>query len=354
MNADRKRALMKQYAGWALGAVAIASAGTVAAAPTQKPIMIDRQGSFAVGGKVLGDPATASLSCDHGYVEYAIPARPRAVSLVMWHSSSPAVWANRWDGGEGYQSLFLRRGYPVYIWDGPRVGRANWGCEEVTYKPGPARDQQNFISWRFGDAFMKWFPGVQFPTQDREAWNQATRARYDEFDTTQNAILQGDAGAQALDRIGPTVVLTNSAGGLRALLAATKTDNVKAIVAYENPGYVFPEGVGPEGKPAPFGPVHVPMAEFMKLTRFPIQFVFGDNIDKSKNWTEYLALCRQFVAVVNAHGGKAEILLLPSVGLKGNTHIPFADLNNVAVADQLSLFLKKHGLDAPAKPGSAR
>ena len=28
-----------------------------------------------------------------------------------------------------------------------------------------------------------------------------------------------------------------------------------------------------------------------------------------------------------------------------NTHIPFADLNNVAVADQLSLFLKKQGLD---------
>jgi len=35
----------------------------------------------------------------------------------------------------------------------------------------------------------------------------------------------------------------------------------------------------------------------------------------------------------------------PDAGLRGNTHIPFADLNNVAVADLLSRSLKAHGLD---------
>lgn len=337
----------------AIGAltVCLAFAGSALAAPAERsPIMIDREGSFAVAGQVSGDSANASLSCDHGFVEYQIPVRPRAVSLFMWHSSSVAVWQNRWDGGEGYQSLFLRRGYPVYLWDGPRVGRANWGCAETVYRPGTARDQQNFVAWRFGAKYPDWFPGVQFPTHDAEAWNQATRARYEEYDTTENAILQAGAAAKALDRIGPTVVLTNSAGGFRALLATmkTQTSNVRAIVAYENPGYVFPDGVGPEDKAAPFGPTHVSLSEFKKLTTIPIQFVFGDNIEKSKNWTGYVELCRQFVDVINAHGGKAEILFLPSAGLKGNTHIPFADLNNVAVADQLSLFLKKHGLDGPA------
>ena len=39
------------------------------------------------------------------------------------------------------------------------------------------------------------------------------------------------------------------------------------------------------------------------------------------------------------------MLKLTDAGLKGNTHIPFADMNNVAVADQLSKFLAKHGLD---------
>jgi hypothetical protein len=37
-------------------------------------------------------------------------------------------------------------------------------------------------------------------------------------------------------------------------------------------------------------------------------------------------------------------LLLPEVGLTGNTHLPFADLNNVAVADLLSKFLEDRGL----------
>jgi hypothetical protein len=56
-------------------------------------------------------------------------------------------------------------------------------------------------------------------------------------------------------------------------------------------------------------------------------------------------MSKQFADIVNAHGGHAEVLMLPSVGVKGNTHIAFADLNNVQVADQLSLFLKRNKLD---------
>jgi hypothetical protein len=108
----------------------------------------------------------------------------------------------------------------------------------------------------------------------------------------------------------------------------------------------FPEGDGPELKPdGPFGPIAVPLADFNKLTKIPMQFVWGDNIEKSPSWTAYVKLCEQFVTTVNKHGGHAEILHLPSVGLKGNTHIPFADLNNIEVADQLSLFLKNNHLD---------
>jgi hypothetical protein len=54
---------------------------------------------------------------------------------------------------------------------------------------------------------------------------------------------------------------------------------------------------------------------------------------------------RRFVAAVNAHGGDAELVHLPTIGIRGNTHLPFSDLNNVRVADLLSEFLKKHRLD---------
>jgi len=270
---------------------------------------------------------------------------PRRINLVMWHSAAATAWLNRWDGGEGYQSIFLRRGYPVYIWDGPHVGRANWGCTPNTYEPGSGRDQQNFVAWRFGEQYPNWFKGVQFPTKNPEAWNQASRARYLEFDTIENAQLQSDAAAKLMDRIGPSVALTNSAGGMRALLTALKTNNIAGIVMYENVGYLYPKGEGPGVPTTGFGPIEVPLEEFKKLTKVPMQVVWGDNVDKSANYSERLKHSRLFVETVNKYGGKATVLMLPEAGLKGNTHIPFADMNNVAVADLLSKFLAENGLD---------
>jgi hypothetical protein len=263
----------------------------------------------------------------------------------MWHSSSTAVWQNRWDGGEGYQGIFLRRGFPVYLWDGPRVGRGNWGCAPITYTPS-YRDQENFAAWRFGVTYPNWFPGVQFPINDPAAWEQATRARYDEFDTLENALLEAEAAGKALDRIGASVALTNSAGGWRAMMARLKSDNLVGIVAYETPGFIFPEGEGPAPNPkGPYGPHSVPLKEFMRLTQIPIQLVFGDNTDKRPIWAAALKTARQFAEIANAHGGKVEVLVLPDAGLTGNTHIAMADLNNEKVADLLSYWLRRQGLD---------
>jgi len=319
-------------------------AGCASNGASQGPLIIEKQGAFAVGGKTLGDPASSSLHCDHGVVEYQIPPRARAVNLLMWHSASAVAWQQRWDGGEGFQSIFLKRGYPVYLWDGPRVGRGNWGCVETTYTPRTGGDQQNFVAWRFGSAYPNWFEGVQFPKDDPEAWNRATRARYQEFDTVANAQLETDAAAVLADLIGPTVAITNSAGGLRALLTALKSDNIKGIVAYENVGWVYPKGEGPNVPEGPFGPVEVTLEEFRKLTRLPIQVVWGENVEKSATYTARLAESRRFVEIVNRYGGQAEVLVLPEAGLKGNTHLPFADLNNVAVADLLAKFLEDRGL----------
>jgi hypothetical protein len=329
--------------------IAVLAPGSVATqsqrSSASAPITIQKQGSFAVGGKVLGDPNTQSLHCDHGYVDYQIPVNPRRINLVMWHSAAATAWLNRWDGGEGFQSIFLRRGYPVYIWDGPQVGRANWGCTDHTYTAGAGRDQQNFIAWRFGDKYPNWFEGVQFPTNDPEAWNQASRARYLEFDTIDNARMQSDAAAKLMDRIGPSVALTNSAGGMRALLTALKTNNLVGIVMYENVGYLYPEGEGPGVPETGFGPISVPLEEFKRLTKIPLQIVWGDNVDKAATYAERYKMSMLFAETIRKYGGKAQVLRLPDAGLKGNTHIPFADMNNVAVADLLSKFLAENRLD---------
>jgi len=36
---------------------------------------------------------------------------------------------------------------------------------------------------------------------------------------------------------------------------------------------------------------------------------------------------------------------LPEIGITGNTHFPFSDLNNVAIADLMSGWLNEKGLD---------
>lgn len=312
--------------------------------PPDDVIMLRDQGSFEAGGSVIG-VAGATTRCDHGHVEYNIPLNYRATSLFLWHSSSAAVWQRRWDGAQGFESIFLRREFPVYIWDGPRVGRANYGCASYSYTPPQGADESNFKAWRFGPKIGTWFDGVQFPTRDAAAWDQAMRARYDEFDTVENARIEAKAAAAALEKIGPSVLVTNSAGGLRAMLTALESDKVVGIVAYETPGAVWPDDVAEKRKAGKYGPIYVSSAEFAKLTRIPIQFVWGDNVRASATWGPLAKETERLAELINVRGGSAEVVHLPDVGLHGNTHLPFADLNNGAVADLLSQFLARHGLD---------
>jgi hypothetical protein len=316
----------------------------------QRPITLSHSGGFPIGGKTITSPfiPNSTLSCDHGYMEYFIPWRPRRTSIVMWHSSHTQVWQNRWDGGPGFKDMFLRRDYPVYLWDGPRVGRANWACEPTQYTPN-YQDQSNFVAWMFGPNWPNWWDGVQFPTQDEEAWKQATRARYVEYDTKANVELQSDAAATAADsgRVGKDIVyLTNSAGGLRALLTATKsnTTNIKGIVAYESIGYVFPDNVNVTAGGGGFGPYVVPLEAFKKLAELSVvQFVWGDH--RLENSTSVIE-SRLAANLINLYGGNASVIKLrDDLGLKGNTHLPFADMNNGDVAGLLEEWLGENGLD---------
>ncbi len=350
--------------------IAATSSGTLAqdtGSKARDPIILDSSGGFVIGGKTQINPnnPNRSLSCDYGYMEYFLPVNPRRTSLVMWHSSSTQVWQNRWDGGEGFKDMFLRRRYPVYLWDGPRVGRANWGCASYTYTPNNSSDQGNFTAWNLGPAApagltptaFEWWSPSQFPTDNEQAWLDATRSRYLEFDLGSNIALQTDAAAVAADsgRLGNQIVyLTNSAGGLRAMVTTSKAtkNNIAGIVAYESIGYVFPIG-NPESPPnlcnlsgnaCAFGPVGIPQEDFNKLAKLKkIQFVWGDNRPETYTYVQQSRLCAK---LINDAGGNAEVLKLgEDAGLLGSTHIPFADRDNDKVAGLLDRLLKENGLD---------
>ena len=90
----------------------------------------------------------------------------------------------------------------------------------------------------------------------------------------------------------------------------------------------------------------------MKLTKIPIVIYYGDYIPAQPSvnpgqdgWRVRLAMARLWADAVNRHGGDVTVVHLPEIGIHGNTHFPFSDLNNVEIADVLAKFLKEKGLD---------
>ncbi len=86
-----------------------------------EPMVIQEQGSFAVGGTVITapgtfdpikqgaynpagtDPAGQTLHGDHAYVSYQVPVNARKLPLVFWHGhgESAKTWETTPDGREG-------------------------------------------------------------------------------------------------------------------------------------------------------------------------------------------------------------------------------------------------------------
>lgn len=56
-------------------------------------------------------------------------------------------------------------------------------------------------------------------------------------------------------------------------------------------------------------------------------------------------MAQLWVDKINQHGGQAQLVHLPDIGIYGNTHFPFSDLNNQQIAELLSQWLKQNKLD---------
>ena len=353
-------------AAWPLMA-ASAPAGQTSA----EPLVIEKQGSFAVGGTVVTTPGTfdpikqggfnprgvdsagQTLHGDHAYVFYQVPVGARRLPLVMWHGfgQSGKTWETTPDGREGFQTIFARRKFSVYLVDQPRRGRAARSTQAGNVPP-VADDQLWFGIFRLG-VWPDLYPGVQF-SRDPESLNQFFRQvvpNVGPIDLEVNAT----AVSALFDRIGPGILVTHSHSGGMGWRTAVKNRGVRAIVSFE-PGsnFPFPEGEVPaaiahvSGSAAGIG---VPLDEFRALTRIPVLIYYGDNIPEQPStnpgqdqWRANLALARQWRDAVNKRGGDVTVVHLPDAGLRGNTHFPMSDLNNLQIADHMNAFLEKKGL----------
>jgi hypothetical protein len=329
-----------------------------------EPLMIQEQGSFAVGGTVITtsgafdainrSPAGQTLHGDHAYVFYQKPVNARPLPLVFWHGIGQfsKTWETTPDGREGFQTIFLRRQFAAYMVDQPRRGRAGRSTLPATVTP--TTDEQDwFGTFRVG-VWPDFFPGVQF-AQDAETLNQYFRQITPDTGPLDPAI-NAEAVSALFEKIGAGILVTHSHAGGMGWRTAMKSNNVRAIVSYEpGSGFVFPEGEVPEPMPSAGGTlqaVGVPLSQFMALTKIPIIIFYGDNIPSEPianpgqdGWRVRLAMAKLWREAVNARGGDVTVIHLPDIGIHGNTHFPMSDLNNIQVADEMSKFLTAKKLD---------
>ncbi|MBQ7475975.1 MAG: alpha/beta fold hydrolase [Selenomonadaceae bacterium] len=342
-----------------------------------KPITLETQGSYAIGGTTIQHDGTFSTKNflspegqkaygDHAYVFYQIPVNAKKYPIIFQHggAQSKRTWESTPDGREGFQNIFLRKGYGVYLVDQPRIGEAGLSTQAASdanpWAGNPLyADKTLFMLSRVGlydGDTPRVFDNAAFPKdaasidQFQRSWTNYTG----ELDNDLNA----DVLAKLFDKVGPSILAAHSMGGTIAWRTTFRTDNVKAIVAFEPGGtpFVFPEGEVPEAEKATFemlgaSAMAVPLKDFMKLTKIPIVLYYGDNIKKSSElvgpdkWYTELDMAKKFVATINRHGGDATLVELPKVGLKGNTHFLMGDLNNKELADLVEQWLKSKGLD---------
>ena len=330
----------------------------------QKPLIIKDQGSFAIGGTVNTNPGVfdhikrtpegQTFHGDHAYVYYQIPGKSKKLPLIFWHGIGQfsKTWETTPDGRDGFQNIFLRRKFPVYIIDQPRRGNAGRSTVESTILPVP--DEQTwFGTFRVG-VWPNYFPGVQF-SKDPEALNQYFRSMTPNVGPI-DINLNVNAVASLVNKIGPAILVTHSHAGGQGWLTAIKNQDVRAIVSYEpGSGFLFPEGEVPnqiESSAGPLQAVGVSKSDFLKLTKIPIVIYYGDFIPVSPDpnpgldgWRVRLEMAKKWRDAVNAAGGDVTLIHLPDNGIKGNTHFPFSDLNNIEIADLMSNWLKSKGLD---------
>lgn len=334
-----------------LFAIALSAAASPASAG--EPIVLRDMGSFHIGGRVVeisgkpmkeiifsagGVPAKVDpnglYQVEQMYVQYFLPQnRKGKYPLLMWHGGglTGVTYETTPDGREGGLNLFIRKGWDVYNSDAVERGRSGFASPDVwsgepnfLTKANPFerfRIGQGLGSWNADPAKWKVNEGSQFPV---EAYDNFVKQIVPRWTTTDKAII--DAYIALVDKVCPCVLLFHSqAGGFGFPVAEARPDKIKAIVAVE------PAVAG--NKP-----------EAGKLKNIPTLFVYGDYIPLDSRWPKMRQIGLDYGDAMRAAGANVDVVNLPEVGIKGNSHMLMMDKNNAQVADLIQKWLADKGL----------
>lgn len=339
--------LTRLLSGAAMGIV------MMTAALADGDIVLRGMGSFHVGGRIVevsgkpvrmivrqpGGPQTkldpnGQYMVEQMYVQYFLPKnRKGKLPLLMWHGGglTGVTFESTPDGREGWLNIFIRKGWDVYNSDAVERGRSGFASPDIwPSEPTFLTYADPFERFRIGDGEGSWsfdpakrrvLPGNQFPVEAYENYMKQTVPRWL---TTDDAIIA--AYVALVDKICPCVVLMHSQGGAFGFkVAEQRPDKVKAIVAIE---------------PATAGIVSKAAA----LKNTPVLMVFGDYVDQHPRWTTFKKIDLEYAAAVRAGGGTVDVINLPELGIKGNSHMLMQDKNNAQIAEVIQKWLVGKGL----------
>jgi pimeloyl-ACP methyl ester carboxylesterase len=331
----------------ALALLFFVDAATAADDVPLPPLSIASQGSFFVGGRDVSSSTLSSvprhvpvgtITVDQMYVHYEIPVdagNRYPLTLIHGCCQTGKTWETTPDGRMGWDEYFLRKGYPVYVVDQAARGRSAFDPSSINaaktgkMKPGDlplvfsAGHEAAWSVFRFGPKYPDVFPGMQFPLEAQdEFWKQMVPDWSEALPTPNPTVPDLSLLAQ---RLNGTILISHSQSGIYPFQAATiDTQGIEGIVALE---------------PGECPDAHRDMRVFAKI---PILVLFGDNIKGSPRWAPRLKQCRAFVHAANIGGINAELILLPEVGIPGNSHMMMQDKNNLQVADWMLDWIGKH------------
>ena len=340
-------------------------AAASAAAQTRKPgpLTIKEQGSFFVGGESKSitqpgfgpnaPPTTGEITVNQMYVQYQIPMKgDQHVPVVMVHGCclSSKTWETTPDGRIGWSEYFVRKDRPVYLAD--QVSRARSGFDPTVFsevrqgKTAPAQmpnilDATHQVGWtvfRFGPKYGEVFPDEQFPMQ-----------AVDEFYKQMIPDLNSTLGPQ------PTATWTQMAALGVKLKGAVLMGHSESGFFPEQAALIDPSGVrGIVSIEMPCATNLTP-AQIATLAKIPTLVMFGDHLGDvtggPANWAQSFATCNTFVDQLKKAGGDAEMMHLPALGIKGNSHMLMQDRNSDQLADLVIGWIDRHVEGAVRKRG---
>ena len=200
--------------------------------------------------------------------------------------------------------------------------------------PGYPEFREKSVSWtwfRLGPEYdpdparRKAFSGQQFPVhafddlckQTSPRWRQSSQQTEEAYDEYVCSFPDG------------CVILSHSQGGRFSTAAAhSRPDFVKAHISLE-PFYLSP----------PHKELDLSLVEHI-----PQLFICGDYLDADPAWIEHRDMSLAYVSALKARGADATLVELPSIGIKGNSHMIHNDRNSDDIADFIQKWMHERGL----------